>query len=139
VIALSAAALVDDQRRALAAVLRSTGDVLDMALISQLRAIDDTGAALAELSSMFFERAPERLGQLRRSVELADVDAVRDLAHDIKGSAANLAMRPLATTCEVIESAARGGRLPDARDVDRLGPELQSAQEAYAAVVATSP
>jgi HPt (histidine-containing phosphotransfer) domain-containing protein len=51
------------------------------------------------------------------------------------GSAANLAMRRLAARCRAIESAARSSGLPDARALDQLACELDSARLAYAEIL----
>jgi PAS domain S-box-containing protein len=168
IIALSAAALVEDQRRAIAvgadahvakpfredelqrvlsAVLGRRlpssgagpagaldGTVLDVGLVRKLRELDGTGVTLADLSAMFFVRAPERLADLRRAIEDKNAGEIRSIAHGLKGSAANLGMRRFAAACDELESAARAGRLPALDAVDRVASELDAAHDAYGGV-----
>jgi CheY-like chemotaxis protein len=168
IIALSAAALVEDQRRAIAvgadahvakpfredelervlsAVLGRPlcspgagpaddldGTVLDVGLVRKLRELDGTGVALADLSEMFFVRTPERLADLRRAIAEEDVGEIRSVAHELKGSAANLGMRRFAAACDELESAARAGRLPAFDAADHVASELDAAHEAYGGV-----
>jgi CheY-like chemotaxis protein/HPt (histidine-containing phosphotransfer) domain-containing protein len=140
-IAVSAAAMVQDQRRALASgadahvakpidrdelreVLASAlgrenneqrarnkdarvaiGPVsLDASVIGRLREIDGTGAVFRRLVGTFFGLADERLLDMRRACETEDVVAMKRLAHDVRGAAANLGMVEVAAVCSRLES-----------------------------------
>jgi PAS domain S-box-containing protein len=50
---------------------------------------------------------------IARAVEEGDVDAARKTAHMLKGSASTIGAMRLASVAATIETAARGGRLPD--------------------------
>lgn len=70
-------------------------------------------ALLARLLHSFTAKTParvERLGELLRG---GDQDAVRDHAHGLKGSAANIGATTLAALFAEIEHAAREGVVPD--------------------------
>jgi CheY-like chemotaxis protein/HPt (histidine-containing phosphotransfer) domain-containing protein len=176
VIALSAAALAEDRRRALEAgadlhiakpirnneleralsqVLRagpaagggstgsgpaagrgSTGSgpdsgdgVLDSDRLSELRGLDDSGAAVGELMRMFFAAAGGRLAELGRLADASEEAGLRRLAHEVRGSAANLGLVGLAGACARLEAA-------DGEGVFELVGDVRAAEEEARAAVA---
>ena len=86
-------------------------------------------ALLGRLIRSYLAKTPggvDRLGQLLRGGTPA---AVRDHAHSLKGSAANLGADTLAGIFAEVEHAARHGVLPDADLVlGRVGAELAQVQ-----------
>lgn len=101
----------------------STAQVLDLAVIDGL--LDLGGPELlAELIELFLEDAPQRLSALEEALHGADGDGVRDAAHGLKSSAANLGAAILSRVCSDLELAARRG---DATLSHQLGGAARSA------------
>ncbi|NMO56582.1 Hpt domain-containing protein [Actinoplanes sp. TBRC 11911] len=77
----------------------------------------DPGAAeralLARLLHSFTAKTPARVDHLGELLRGGDQDAVRDHAHGLKGSAANIGATTLAALFAEIEHAAREGVVPD--------------------------
>jgi PAS domain S-box-containing protein len=85
--------------------------------------------ALAEVIDVFLQTIPRRLEDLRQAQLRGDADAMRALAHSLKGASAQIGARGMADLCVQIESVVRGG------DVGTL-PALVAALEAEYATVA---
>ena len=108
----------------------AAGDgVLDSDRLVALRRLDESGAAVGELMRMFFAAAGGRLAELGRLADASDGDALRRLAHEVRGSAANLGLVGLAGACARLE-AAHGEGLPE------LVGDVRAAEEAARAAVA---
>jgi HPt (histidine-containing phosphotransfer) domain-containing protein len=106
----------EELRRVLQGVLggdgeRVTGDgaALDSSVVGRLREIDGTGAVFERLVDTFFGLADERLADMRRAADAEDAAAMKRLAHDVKGAAANLGMVTVAAVCGELESRVDGG------------------------------
>ncbi|PWT76363.1 MAG: hypothetical protein C5B46_01290 [Proteobacteria bacterium] len=69
---------------------------------------------LAQVIRIYLETAPELLETLRSGLAAGHVDAVRNAAHTLKSSSANLGAGTLSGLCKQLETAARNGALtPD--------------------------
>jgi HPt (histidine-containing phosphotransfer) domain-containing protein len=69
--------------------------------------------------ALFADATPPLLEQLSNAVHAGDDDAVRKLAHKLKGSCQNVGAMRMATLCRALEE-------PDAR-APRLADQLQAA------------
>jgi CheY-like chemotaxis protein/HPt (histidine-containing phosphotransfer) domain-containing protein len=160
VVALSAAAMLQDQRRALAAgadahvakpidrdelrevlarLLSPADDTrgngagaVDRAIVERLRDIDGSGAVLDRLLRKFFDLAEERLGSMRAAAVGDDVDRVRRLAHDVGGAAANLGMVGVASVCTTLERDESLGTAAALEGVEKLEREVAAVRETLA-------
>lgn len=59
------------------------------------------------------ERLPDDIAQARRLADAGQCDALLELAHSVKGAAANLAAEDLRASAEALEHAAAGNCLED--------------------------
>jgi signal transduction histidine kinase/DNA-binding NarL/FixJ family response regulator len=108
--------------------------VIDVGTLDQLR--DDLGGdePLAGVIATFLEKTPEVLATLREAASGPDVDALRRMAHMLKGSSAMLGARALAARCLELERAADGGTVADAGSrVSAIEAAYRSAAAALAA------
>lgn len=80
---------------------------------------------------------PDRLQQIRAATRAADADAVRKVAHTIKGSVANLGAKRAAAAAAALESVAGNrevAQIPDAvADLERAIEEMFVALDAFVA------
>ncbi|MCU1463876.1 MAG: putative multi-sensor signal transduction histidine kinase [Acidimicrobiales bacterium] len=107
---------------------RTTVDPARLALLATSRSGRDL---VAELVDLFVRSAPSRAGALRDAAGLADRDALRFVAHNLRGSAGNLGADALREACTHLENAAVAGRWADARAlVDTVVAELEAARDA---------
>ena len=92
----------------------AAGGVLDRAALDAIRALDESGAAglLRQVLHLYFESSPRLIAELRRARAAGDTVAVRNAAHSLKSSSANLGATALADMCKTVEHAARTGGLP---------------------------
>jgi HPt (histidine-containing phosphotransfer) domain-containing protein len=74
---------------------------------------DAERALLARLLHSFTAKTPGRVDRLGELLRTGDEEAVRDHAHGLKGSAANIGATTLAGMFAEIEHAAREGVVPD--------------------------
>ena len=90
-----------------------TEAVLDRAALDAIRALDETGAGglLRQVVQLYVESAPRLIAELRRAQASGQLDAVRNAAHSLKSSSANLGANRLAQMCQAVERAARAGTL----------------------------
>ena len=79
---------------------------------------DDERALLADLVSSFIATAPETLAELGDAVHSGDAQAVRERAHKLKGSAANIGAGTFAEACASFEEIARLGTLSVRSELD---------------------
>ncbi len=103
--------------------------VLDRERMKHLRELDGTGAVLDRLTDDFFGGGPDQIDELERLADGGDPEAVRQLAHRIRGSAANLGLAGLAATCATLEAAVARGAVASGRDeVGRLARDVRTAE-----------
>ena len=82
-------------------------NVLDPETIDILRGMDIDGQFLRRLISVFLEKTPGDVQQIRDAVNNNDPDAVRRTAHAFKSSSRNMGAVSLAYLCESLEVAGR--------------------------------
>ena len=101
-----------------------SGQVLDLTVIDVL--LDLGGPELlAELIELFLEDAPQRMTSLEMALHRSDAKGVRDAAHALKSSSANLGALLLSGVCRDLEEAA----LCD--DLARIGQLSDGARTAF--------
>jgi two-component system sensor histidine kinase/response regulator len=71
----------------------------------------------AEIATMFLDQASERLAALLEAIEAGNADAVRGLAHGLKGSAATVGATRMSELSGVLSKLAAGGLTPAAADI----------------------
>ncbi|KHD78804.1 hypothetical protein MB27_03250 [Actinoplanes utahensis] len=72
-------------------------------------------ALVLRLLNSFAAKAPTAADQLIGLLHDGDPGPVRDLAHSLKGSSANIGATALAALCATVEDQARAGAVADAR------------------------
>jgi HPt (histidine-containing phosphotransfer) domain-containing protein len=93
-------------------------DAFDAAVVAELREL--LGDDLDDLLEAFRHDALVRLQQARDASQRQDLATLAQLAHSLKGAAANLGARRLARACEVLEADARDGARPGGGGRDDL-------------------
>ncbi len=73
--------------------------------------------ALAEVIDVFLQSIPRRLDDLRQAHARAEPDAIRALAHSLKGASAQIGARGMADLCVQIEAVVRSGDLGAVADL----------------------
>jgi len=82
-------------------------------------ALERTGGEmdfLSELVDMYMEDFEEKYAAIKDAVYQKDVERLRELAHSLKGSSANLGLKPLQETFFLLEMAGRDNNLLDAQN-----------------------
>jgi HPt (histidine-containing phosphotransfer) domain-containing protein len=88
-----------------------------------LARMDGDESLLQELLGMFREDFPVKKAEIAEALQRGDPETVRQVAHSVKGSAANLSLMAVREAAYALETAGKEGRLEDAR---RLFQDLQS-------------
>jgi HPt (histidine-containing phosphotransfer) domain-containing protein len=88
--------------------------VLDPGVLDRLRADLGGDDPVRDVVATFLERTPTVLADLSAAAARDDVEAMRRVAHGIKGTSATLGAARLAEQCAEIERLARSGAVPDA-------------------------
>ncbi len=85
-------------------------------ILESLKDLGEPGGEnpLHELIDLYLEDAPCTLKRLQRACELQDPAAVKQVAHALKGSSANMGAEQLASLCRELETAAQCGDLSSA-------------------------
>jgi PAS domain S-box-containing protein len=91
--------------------------VLDLAAIDRIRAMERRGAErlLERLIETYLTSSERLMAEAEAALGRADATALRQAAHTLKSSSANLGAIELASRCAEIEGLARTERLVDAR------------------------
>ncbi|MDS9992871.1 ATP-binding protein [Xanthomonas sp. A2111] len=84
--------------------------VLDIAVLDELREVIG-GASVAQIVELFLADAPLLIQRLEQAAATAQSDAMREAAHTLKSSAANLGALALSAAALRIESGVRTGTL----------------------------
>jgi signal transduction histidine kinase/CheY-like chemotaxis protein len=112
---------------------------LDDAVFERFQLVQGSGDLSAKLAEIFMRDTARRLEELRDAVGRADAPAVAQIAHAIKGSAANLGAQTMVQICTAIEANAAASDLgAGAARVDALQCEFTRAREALAAKLTTA-
>ncbi len=83
--------------------------VLDHSMLDELQEI--AGDETARIIGLFLEDAPRLIAQLEGAASLPDLDAMRDAAHTLKSSSANVGAMALSTAAKRVELGARAMKL----------------------------
>ena len=79
----------------------------------------------AELVDYFRGELPARVRTLERSVEACDIDAVRRIAHQLKGAAPGFGFPDVGRAAQAVEEGLLGSA-PDRRRLDTMRAEIDS-------------
>jgi len=105
--------------------LGSTAARLDDRALAQIRGLQRPGqpSLLGKIVGLYLDGAPALLQGMREAVASGDGEALRQAAHGLKSSSANLGATQLAALCKELEQRGRDHRLEDApallREVDQ--------------------
>jgi HPt (histidine-containing phosphotransfer) domain-containing protein len=119
-----------------------TPAALDRAALDAIRALDDGGARglLRQVMRLYLHSVPPLIAELRRAGAAGDLAAVRNAAHSLKSSSANVGATRLAEMCKAVERAAQAGKLdadlPGADDIEDEFEALRPTLEREAGFVA---
>ena len=86
-----------------------TFPVLDHSMLEELREI--AGDETVRIISLFLEDAPRLIAALEKAAATPDLDAMRDAAHTLKSSSANVGAMALSAAAKRVELGARAARL----------------------------
>lgn len=98
---------------------------LEERALAQIRALGRPGqpSMLRKIIGLYIESAPAQIERMRDAVAAGDSEALRQAAHTLKSSSANLGATRLADLCKELEQRGRDRRLDGAAallpDVDR--------------------
>lgn len=105
--------------------------MIDEAIFDSLQSLGDD--FLGELADQFNEETEALLVQLRASFGAGETEAVGRIAHHLKGSAAQLGGRALASACDRVErDAAAGDPTVSAADLRAIELEYEKLRRSIA-------
>jgi|GEM_PF-5852270 len=95
------------------------GVVLDRAQFDHLCELqdDDDPDFICDLIDLFLVETPRRIGEMKTAIGAGDCRTLAQVAHTVKGAAANFGARVMQGTCQQIESLARAGKLAEVHAV----------------------
>mgnify|MGYP000899868575 CR=1 FL=1 len=98
-----------------------TSSPLARSALDQIRALQRPGAPdlLHKIIGLYLESSPQLLRQMREAVAAEDGEALRQAAHSLKSSSANLGATQLAAVCKQLEQRGREQRLTDSAELLR--------------------
>lgn len=93
--------------------------VLDRAQFDHLCELqdDDDPDFIRDLIDLFLVETPRRIGEMYAARLAQDVRTLAQIAHTVKGAAANFGARAVQTRCHQIEALARAGKLAEVDDL----------------------
>ncbi len=96
-----------------------TNIVLDRAQFDHLCELqgDDDPDFIFDLIDLFEIEMPRRIGEMRVATTAGDCRTLAQVAHTVKGAAANFGARVMQRTCQQIETLARAGKLAEVESV----------------------
>ncbi len=83
-----------------------------------------------EMFDSFFHESTDRLADLQRAAETADVETSNRVAHRLKGACSMIGFREIEQLTAAIETEARAGKPADPETVARLTPAFEGARDA---------
>ncbi|HSX63353.1 MAG TPA: response regulator, partial [Pseudoxanthomonas sp.] len=83
--------------------------VLDQSMLEELREI--AGDETTRIIALFLDDAPRLIAQLEKNASIPDLDAMRDAAHTLKSSSANVGAMALSAAAKRVELGARANKL----------------------------
>ncbi len=106
--------------------------VLDLEELRQR--LDNDEELVAEIVELFLDDTPRQIAALEDALARADGEVVRERAHTLKGTAANMGATELRETAGRMEEAARDGRLGEATElVDSIHRDFAKLRKALTA------
>jgi len=90
---------------------------IDRRNIEVLLGVDRTGKLLRSMVALFLNEAPPIVDALWSATAAGDVERVREVAHNMRGSAASFGLRAIVELTAKIEQQAGSGRLPGPGDI----------------------
>ncbi len=112
------------------AVISPAEKIIDIDVLNQLKSLSETtGRDILGKSARFFLRqTPDDVASLLQAAAQADLETVRNIAHSLKSSSANLGAMGFSRLCNQIEDSAREGRIETALaqlpEVEAMLPQL---------------
>ncbi|MGN6224032.1 ATP-binding protein [Pseudoxanthomonas sp.] len=103
------AAASPESAAAAARAATPTFPVLDHSMLEELREI--AGDETVRIISLFLEDAPRLIAALEKAAAAPDLDAMRDAAHTLKSSSANVGAMALSAAAKRVELGARAAKL----------------------------
>lgn len=93
-------------------------NIINMENIYQLREImgEDAEEFIADLVNTFLEDSRKQIDSIKNGLQSADFDAVKQAAHTLKGSSANVGLEYLSELAAAVEEAAKQNSIEGARD-----------------------
>lgn len=90
-------------------------DILDQSLLDQIRSLQQEGQPdlLREVAALYLKDSPALLATIKEALVQGDANAIRQAAHTLKSSSANLGATKLAHICQELENLGREQRLED--------------------------
>ncbi|MGF1539039.1 MAG: ATP-binding protein [Pleurocapsa sp.] len=94
---------------------QSEAEILDLKVLNSLRQLagKKAPAMLTSIINQYFEDTPQRLKAIAKALEDGNPEALRQAAHGLRSSSANLGAVRLADCCKNLENLARGGTIPE--------------------------
>ena len=96
--------------------------------IQSIRNLGGEGSNLLEqIVRLYFDTTPALMARLKSALAASDLDEIRNAAHSLKSSSANLGARNLAQMCAALEAGARAGSIgADLPKADAVEHEYQA-------------
>jgi two-component system, sensor histidine kinase and response regulator len=94
-----------------ATAMPAAAATLDAAVIAELRQTLGEGTIYDEVVDAYLREAPIRLAGMQQALAAGDGEALRRLAHVLKGSSLTLGAGPVSKLCQSLEMGARQGTL----------------------------
>ncbi|MCG3201040.1 MAG: Signal transduction histidine-protein kinase BarA [Gammaproteobacteria bacterium] len=113
--------------------------ILDMEAIGRIRALQRPGVpdVLSKIVHLFIDHSPRILAAVRQAVANSDAPALRNSAHSLKSSSANIGAARVTAICRRLETMGRDVKLDGARaELDVLEFEFKAACDALLRQVA---
>jgi PAS domain S-box-containing protein len=82
-----------------------------------------------EMFDGFFSESSERLVDLQKAAEAADIDTANRISHRLKGACSMIGFREIEQITAAIETAARAGKPADPESVAKLTPAFEAARD----------
>ena len=89
---------------------------VDLAVLTELRQLDDTGELLTTLITHFLDETPQQVAAMQAAFRRSDAAALGEAAHTLKGSSGNLGATHMQQLCGELQTLGRANELTTAGD-----------------------